>query len=62
MNSKLMDPEDAMSGPEACPAVAEGLLMGRGEGTQVEHEESQAEASSTLSRALLSHLHLTIIL
>lgn len=34
-----MDPEDAVSGPEARPAEAEGLLMGRGEGRHAEHGE-----------------------
>lgn len=39
LNLKLMDPEDAMSGPEARPAEAEGLLMGRREGRHAEHGE-----------------------
>lgn len=34
-----MDPEDAVSGPEAGPVEAEGLLMGRGEGRRAEHGE-----------------------
>lgn len=34
-----MGPEDAVSGPEAGPAEAEGLLMGRGEGRLAEHGE-----------------------